>query len=154
MSDIALVWDEDNGAADFAIEDNDLLQDDGLETALLLSLFTDRRAELGDALPDGETDRRGWWADELSENAGDLFGSRLWLLSRSKETEDTRTRAEEYAREATEWLIEDRVCDLIEVSASFPEPQMISLIVVVHRPGRSPTEYRFNHAWSAQEARI
>ena len=51
----------------------------GLRSAVLISLFTDRRAEPGD-VPEGE-DPRGWWADVLGEE-GDRIGSRLWLIDR------------------------------------------------------------------------
>jgi phage gp46-like protein len=44
---------------DVRLDGGDLSTDDGLETAVLLSLITDRRAEADDVLPDGGTDRRG-----------------------------------------------------------------------------------------------
>ena len=59
--DIALIWNDALGAADIEIGASDLTTDAGLRTALLLSLFTDRRAEDGDVLPDNASDRRGWW---------------------------------------------------------------------------------------------
>ena len=92
MSDIGLFWDRDS--ADFAIEANDLATDDGLETAVSLSLFTDRRAEDGDALPSGDADRRGWWGDDFPAVDGDRMGSRLWLLARSKQTPDVLERVD------------------------------------------------------------
>lgn len=116
--DIALVWSNAAGAADAGIVANDLARDDGLQTAVLLSLFTDRAAEEGDVLPDEETDRRGWWGDEFADDAGDRIGSRLWLLARSKRTDDVLARAEEYARESLQWLIDDKVAERIEVTAS------------------------------------
>jgi phage gp46-like protein len=147
MSDLALRWDATAFAADLAIEANDLARDGGLETAILLSLFTDRRAEPGDPLPDGESDRRGWWADAVPVVEGDQIGSRLWLLSREKETKATLSRAEEYGREALGWLIEDRVAERVEVTAEVPRGGMLGLEVVIYRPQADPVRYRFNHAW-------
>jgi phage gp46-like protein len=61
LADLALTWDEQQGAADLALIDNDLASDRGLETAVLLSLFTDRRAQPDDVPPSGDpADRRGW----------------------------------------------------------------------------------------------
>jgi hypothetical protein len=64
---------------------SDLQRDPGLGTALLLCLFLDARAQPGDEIPDGGSDRRGWWADTLEEG-GQPWGSRLWLLDRAKIT--------------------------------------------------------------------
>jgi phage gp46-like protein len=153
MSDIRLTWDYDCGAADFGIEDSDLEGDEGLETAVLLSLFTDRRAEEGDVLPDGGVDRRGWWADAHPAVADDKFGSRLWLLDCSKETQDVQDRAEEYAREALQWMIDDRVASRVDVLARIPRSGMLGIEVTIHRPFIDAVTYRYNSTWDAQAAR-
>jgi phage gp46-like protein len=152
MSDIGLTWEDDQGAADFTAEENDLVLDDGLETAILLSLYLDRRADAGDVLPSG-TDRRGWWGDSLPRVAGDKIGSRLWLLDRAKETTETLQRAEEYIREALAWLVEDRVADKIEAAVSFPARGQRRDAVSIYRPGGQVVNYRFDHAWAAQVTR-
>ena len=148
MSDIALTWSNDAGAADLSLSENDLLADEGLETAALISLFLDRRAEYGDVLPEGETSRRGWWAD----TEADKIGSRLWLLDRAKETPDTLARAEEYAREAFDWMVEDQVLTRVDVVAEFlPRPLMgLALEITFYRPATDPVKFRFNRAWDAQ----
>lgn len=157
MSDIALDWELNALTGDFVLSGNDLQTDDGLRTALVLSLFTDRRAEDGDTLPDGETNRRGWWADspEAAPIAeGDKFGSRLWLLARSKETPDILARAEDYTREALQWLIDDRVATSIAVAATFLSPMRgVSLAITITRPTTDPANFRFNRTWVAEAAR-
>jgi phage gp46-like protein len=152
MSDIALRWNAAAMAADVAIEGRDLAGEAGLETAVMLSLFTDRRAEPGDPLPAAATDRRGWWGDAVPVVPGDLLGSRLWLLAREKETPKALERAEEYARAALQWLLDDRVAERVEVEADIPKPGWLGLTVVIHRPKAEPTRYRFTHAWAAQGA--
>lgn len=157
MSDIALQWDPQALTSDLAIEANDLAQDDGLRTAVVLSLFTDRRAEEGDVLPDNATtDRRGWWADAVAAIEGDKHGSRLWLLSRSKKTPDVLTRAEDYAREALQWLVEDKVAAAVSVAASFLDRPFrgYSLDITITRPQKDPARYRFDRTWDAEGARI
>lgn len=73
----------------------DLVAENTLRTAVILSLFLDRRADDDDVLPNGSNDRRGWWADTVAPMteygiggglaSGDRIGSRLWLLSREKQ---------------------------------------------------------------------
>lgn len=154
MSDIGLTWDSQNGAADFSIEDNDLVTDNGLQTAVLLSLFTDRRAESGDILPDNETDRRGWWADAHPVIEGDRFGSRLWLLARSKESQTVLNRAKEYAQESLQWLVDDKVADKVVVSAEVPRTGVLGLVVQVYRPTVDPVTFRFNYAWESESLNV
>lgn len=153
MSDIALVWDNEAGAADIAIVSNDLQRDDGLETAVFLSLFTDRRAEEGDTLLPSVTDRRGWWGDGVSVVPDDRHGSRLWLLARAKVEPETANRAREYAEEALAWLVEDRVTDRVEVTATLGATGVLALEVSIYRPGRDVARYRYDYVWASQEAR-
>jgi phage gp46-like protein len=152
MSDIALIWNASLGAADAAVSANDLAADDGLETAVLLSLFTDRRAEEGDVLPAGQTDRRGWWGDVYPVANNDRFGSKLWLLARSKQTQETLTLAETYARESLQWLIDDLVSDRVDVAAEWVRNGVMGLSINIHRPGKDSVRFRFDKTWAAQEA--
>jgi len=152
MADLALTWDETRGAADAGVSENDLAPDAGLETAVLLSLFVDRRADAADILPDEEADRRGWWADAFPTVAGDAIGSRLWLLAREKQTATLLPRLEGYAREALQWLLDDGVAERVDVAASFPQPGWVLLSVEIARPGIDPVLYRFNRVWLAEGA--
>jgi len=132
---------------------NDLATDEGLQTAVILSLFTDRRADDSDPLPIGQTDRRGWWGDTLPDVAEDKLGSRLWLLEREKEQTSVLIRAEEYAREALQWLLDDRVAAQVDVTAEVPRSGVLGLAIAIHRPRLDPVAYRFTSTWAAQEAR-
>ncbi len=115
-SDIKIVWDNRGKAAgDIEYDNGDLTREGGLETAVWMSLFTDRRADIDDNIPDGTTNRRGWWGDLVADTDGDQIGSRLWLLDRSATTEDAIVDAEFYIREALQWMIDDDVCESIDV---------------------------------------
>ncbi len=149
MGDLALRW--DSGSADLAIVDDDLLADDGLETAVLISLFTDRRAEPGDALPTTENDLRGWWGDEFLDVDGDHVGSRLWLLSRSTRRPDVLRDAEAYEREALGWMIEDGVTDELEATAA-AQGAALMLAITIPRPERDPVTFKYALAWDAEAA--
>ena len=62
MTDIALSWDNAAWRADIGLARGDLATDDGLRTAVLISLFTDAPARDDDPLP-APGYRGGWWGD-------------------------------------------------------------------------------------------
>lgn len=143
--DVALVYDANAQAFDLAIEGGDLVTDMTLETAVLLSLYTDRRALAEDVLPDDGTDRRGWWCDAYSDR---LQGSRLWLLSREKDLDRVLRRAEEYASEALQWLLDDGIAADIEVEAIHLRRGVMQLIVSIQRPGGAGQLVgRYDYVW-------
>lgn len=147
--DLALGWSNATGDADVSLIDDgsDLTTDRGLMTAVLLSLFLDRRAEPDDKPPSGDArDRRGWWGDQFADVEGDRYGSRLWLLARAKRTNDVALLAQEYAREALAWMIEDRVVASIDVDVETTATALL-IGVGLQRPGRDPVSFRFAHAW-------
>lgn len=117
QGDIKLIFDPLTLTIDFNFVDGDFVVDKGLETAVIISLFTDRRAKEDDILPDiNSDDRKGWWGDLLApEIEGDEIGSRLWLLQRSKTTNQVINKAKTYIEEALQWMIDDRVVKNIEV---------------------------------------
>ncbi|MCW8918902.1 MAG: phage GP46 family protein [Gammaproteobacteria bacterium] len=110
-----------------------LAEDDGLSAAVIVSLFTDAVARPKDALPDGSTDRRGWWGNSFVRQIGDIEGSRLWLLSREKVSRETMARAEQYAREALRWLLDDGIARSVDVSVDRHGLDGISIRVVITR---------------------
>lgn len=152
MTDIALGYDETALLFDVAVAGGDLSTDDGLATAVLVSLFTDRRATADDTLPAGETDRRGWWGDLVPAVEGDEIGSLLWLLQREKQTTETLERAREYAREALQWMLDDRVATSVEVTASYVRTGVMQIGVQLQRPGGEAVDFRYYYNWAALEA--
>lgn len=118
---------------DLQLAQNDLLTDDSLLTAVIISLFTDRQAEPGDELPAGGSDRRGWWADATLPGGKDKIGSRLWLLKREKQLPSVLARIKEYAEEALAWLVTDGHVQAIRVSAYAPARGVWFLDVVLTR---------------------
>lgn len=124
------------GVFDLVTQGHDLAGDGSFGTAVLISLFTDARAQ-ADELPPEWQDPRGWWADALlAENGGDALGvgSKLWLLSREKQTEAVMARAEDYARQALQWLIDDGHAAAVDVRVDNPENGVLALgIEITHR---------------------
>lgn len=88
---------------------------DPLTRAVVISLFTWRRAE-----PDDNADvPMGWWGDTWPAVQNDRYGSRLWLLQRSKLTNQLVQTVRGYIRECLQWMIDDGVVSvLIWISAA------------------------------------
>jgi phage gp46-like protein len=125
MTDLALRL-SDSARADLEVVAGDLVLDPTPIPTALVSLFTDRRAELDDEIPSG-TSRRGWWGD-----FGARWGSRLWLLERAKATPQAAADAETFAREGLEWLVTEGIAERVEVSAVL-QGDRIDLTVRIHR---------------------
>jgi phage gp46-like protein len=144
MADFLTVWKGYSG--DWQLIGPGLAEDDGLITSVIISLFTDRRAEEDDALPDG-SDRRGWWGDIYSDLEGDRIGSRLWLLAREKQLPEVLVKAREYAVEALQWLIDDGVAAAVKVETEIVRQGVLGFAVEIVRHNRPPVRYRFEQFW-------
>ncbi len=83
---ISIVYDNLEQSADFTRTDGNLDTDEGLETAVTISLFTDARAGEADGVST-EQDPRGWWGSAFLSPEGDI-GSKLWLMFRNKLTNE------------------------------------------------------------------
>lgn len=141
ISDIQLQWQLDN--ADIVIRNADIALDDSLTTAVIVSLFTDRRALASDVLPSGaSTDKRGWWGDSFNTRP---IGSRLWLLSREKQLSSVLHRAKSYAEEALAWLVEDELVNALTVTATAPETGWLLLSVSLTLPNGSVLHCLLKH---------
>lgn len=153
MSDIKTILIDMTQGAQWLLEDALLAEDDGMDTAITLSLFTDRKADADDKLPHGQTDRRGWWGDAylaaLVDGMADELGSRLWLLD-GKKTPENLVLAKEYAEESLAWMVTDEVASSITVTASYIRDNILRLDVAVSRPDGSVFRRRYDLVWGAK----
>ncbi len=147
--DLACSFDKLTLKSDLVIEKGGLKLDGGLTPAVLISLFTDRRAEADDPLDPLASDggRRGWVGD-LLEEPGERWGSRLWLLARAKLTEETRLLVEQYVSESLSWAITHEVADQVDVVATIIPSQTIACRITMTR-GSDPVG-RWDFTWRAQ----
>ncbi len=125
MTDLRL--DLTGQGADFLLDRGDLVLDEGLETPIIVSLFSDRRADPSEALPeesgerldDGDApitrDPRGFWAD----TPADRYGSGLWLLSRHKAIPHVASQAREAIEEALDWITRLGIAGGVDVETGF-----------------------------------
>ncbi len=145
MSDIATVWAGPlQASGDWQIAGPDLLSGNDLQTAVLISLFSDRTAQPSDTIPDGTTDPRGWWGDNFQYPVG----SRLWLLGRSKQTRETLQAAQLYISEALQWLIDDGVAAAVDVGCEWTEPGLLGARIVVLRTDGTTQVMNFGWVWN------
>jgi len=149
LSDIALFI--NNNVFDLSIENGDLAADDGLETAVAISLFTDKRVT-DEELPTLETNKRGWWGDIFSDVDQDQIGSRLWTISREKRVTETLRRSEDLAREALQWMLEDDIADSISVVSEYDSNNFLIINVDIKRPNEDEVT-RYSVLWDQQEIR-
>ncbi|MET3135269.1 phage gp46-like protein [Oxalobacteraceae bacterium GrIS 1.11] len=146
MSDTSTVWVRELGRGDWNLDGADLQSGNDLETAILISLFTDREANPDDVIPDGTGDPRGW--------VGDLgqpykIGSRIWLLARAKQSPETLRLASDYIGEALQWLIDDGVVARFDITAEWSATSLLGAAVMAYQNNGSSIPMNFSWVWKA-----
>jgi len=126
------------------VESTELSQDESLNRAVIISMFTWRRANPDD-ITEGE--KMGYWGDSAEPpQTNDKIGSRLWLLSREKVTQSTINRAREYGEEALQWLVDDKVASRVTVTTERFGLDGIAMLCTVYRVDGA-TQFRFDNVW-------
>ena len=146
--DILVLWDNSNAIGDWDLAAGDLQTGQDLETACLVSLFTDKLATPDFVPTDGTTDRRGWWADPYNDQP---LGSNLWQLQRAKKTRDTLGLARTYALDALQWLITDGVAAQVDCNTMWlggAGSTALGIAIAIIKPDGSLTRFTFAWAWA------
>ncbi|OYV32827.1 MAG: hypothetical protein B7Z80_25785 [Rhodospirillales bacterium 20-64-7] len=110
--DIALAYNPDWKCCDVVFNGTDFALDPTPASAMLMSILAKRRAAPDDVLPTPMTDwanpaslnARGGYPGDALDTAGQLTGSRTWLLARRLADEQTRQDCENYVAEGLAWL--------------------------------------------------
>lgn len=144
MPDISITWDAANSRGDWTMAGPVLATGNDIETAVLISIFSDRVAQPGDVIPDGTNDRRGWWADDDVP-----IGSRMWLLRRAKQTLQTLQLAYDYLAEALQWMIDDGVVARFDISTQWVRTGTLGAVIVAYSPtGTILSKGQYAWAWT------
>ena len=116
---------------------------DPLTRAVVISLFTHRRAD-----PDDNADvPMGWWGDTWPIVANDRYGSKLWLLQRSKLTNALVNTVRTDIRESLQWMLDDGVVSRIDIDIQRTGiNELGNSLVLWRRDG--PVTISFNEFWS------
>ena len=109
------------------ITNGDFESDEGLSTAIYLSLFTDARAP--DDIVANKELQRGWIGNIVSPIEGRELGSLLWLVDQSKLTQKNLNDAIGYAESALEWIVEDGFAISIEITGNIIPRKGFELII-------------------------
>lgn len=121
--------------------------EDTLQTAIIISLFTDRRAGRDDVLPANQTDRRGWLGDEYTTDdfdaRADPWGSHLWLDYSGKTSDAVLAHAQFAAQEALAWLVRDGIASSVTATAQWVGERLDRLAVrpTIYQAGRASPVY-------------
>lgn len=116
---------------------------DTLTRAVVISFFTNRRAD-----PDDNADvPMGWWGDTWPAVANDRYGSKLWLLQRSKLTNALVNTVRTYLRDALQWMLDDGVVSRIDIDIQRTGINELSNQVVLWRRD-GPVIISFSDLWS------
>lgn len=126
------------------VESTALAGSDELTRAVIISLFTWRRAKPDDVI---EGQKMGWWGDVSATVTNDRIGSRLWLLAREKILPATINRAREYAQESLQWLVDDGVASRVDVLVERRGADGIALAASIYRINGGTVNLRFDNAW-------
>ncbi len=144
MPDAKLSYFGNTNFFDISLKDGDIELDDSFNTALIVSLFSDARADESEVRK--PENRRGFWGDEISDDTTDKFGSKLWLLFQSRLTTNTVTRANDYAKLALNWLIINGYSKIINIAASRLEREALGLNIAIINSDNS-VEQKYYKLW-------
>jgi phage gp46-like protein len=133
--DIALALSPDGTTTDLAIANGDLALDGTLMTPILIMLQSDMLAGPDDVIPDGSTNRRGWWGDAylppLPDGTPYFLGSKLWLYTRCTATNENALLIQEAAQNALNPLIAYGIAEDVAVSTQWIDEQSLALNIAV-----------------------
>lgn len=148
MGVIGLFLQQDsNYVADLNLTETGVELDEGLETAVIISLFTDQRVS-DEELPLGETNKRGWPGDMYAEIDGDQIGSKIWIFENEKQTEQNLLDLKDTSKNALNWMIEDGIAKSTSVQVTYPRPGFTLIEVSITKPDGSI--YAFKQLWDGQ----
>jgi phage gp46-like protein len=158
------VWNGATQSADWAISPgSDPLNPSALQasqaiaTAVILSIFTDRRcppdhplAKYADIGNGG--DPRGYWGDGIdvrTDLGEDALGSLFWLLERSVKTEETKRWAQAILEDCLAWIVTQDVAASVTVEIGDYGASGISFgIAIAGRDGSRMYAQQFAVLWN------
>jgi phage gp46-like protein len=144
--DISVIWNPTLQRGDWAVANGGLAIGNDLETAVLISLFTDRVLPLDVTPPNGGADRRGWWGDTYEPSP---IGSRLWTLRRKIKSDAGAVlqEAKDICAEALKWLLDDKVAASVDVQTFWANLVQLGIRVAIAEPDATVSTFRYSWAW-------
>lgn len=109
-----IAWNNDKGYWDISFTNGDYTTTDKLDTAVLMSLYMDKRATRSE-VPNPQL-RRGWWGNKVGDYPNYDIGSKFWLLQQARLTQETINLLKTYSYDCLKWLIDDGYVDIIDTN--------------------------------------
>lgn len=108
---------QSDGIYDLEIDtDGDLKKVDSFDTAIFMSLLTEKRADISEqVVPEL---RRGWWGNESNDVIDYEIGAKLWLLDQARNIQDVANTGVTYALDCLQWLLDDNYLKDIIVTST------------------------------------
>ncbi|WP_086649256.1 phage GP46 family protein [Gluconobacter sp. DsW_056] len=142
--DLAWKIDTDNDRLDWFVDPttNSIATTGSLESAVIISLFTDKRA------PDTWTrtdDKRGWWGND--DSSVYEMGSLLWTLwyIPTQTTDDYTNLVSGICKDALQWLIEEKIAEDIDITVSMITSSDCRITITVTQPNQTE---QYKYMWS------
>lgn len=117
----------EEGYWDISFVNGDFKKTDGFDTAINITLMCERRA-VASEVPKPEL-RRGWWGNFLLLYDKFEIGSKLWLLSQARSTQETLNNSITYMEDAFRWFIDDGYLEKININAEYQELDKTKLVI-------------------------
>ncbi|MCK5602308.1 phage GP46 family protein [Candidatus Pacearchaeota archaeon] len=116
-----------DGVWDLAIDtDGDLVGSNSIDTAILMSLFTDKRATASEIQEGGQ--RRGWFGNAFNDDVTYEVGSKLWIHSNQGRMNNALLNdLNDKALDCLQWMLEDNVVSDIQVDSEILDTQEVQL---------------------------
>jgi len=134
---------DSTGLYDFSLDaSGDILTEDFFDTAILMSLFCERRA-IASEMPASHL-RRGWIGNESTP--GFEIGSKVWLYEQSRLTRATLNGINSVIKESLQWTIDDNIALEVAASSTLSRNNSITVEVTITRPN-SKVEKRYFELW-------
>ena len=121
-----------DGTFDITFTDGDITADEGFETAIMASMFTDARAS--ESQVGAPEQRRGWLGNTLSTVPGREVGGLMYLAEQRRLTQDTVNENVDFAQKSLAWMTEDRLAQRIDVSGELIPKKGVRLTIAITTP--------------------
>lgn len=144
MSDIKLFkkqLTDDLDFFDFELENGDFIIEEGLDTAITMSILCEKRDETID-VPEN---RGGWWGNTVQTIEGYEQGSFVWTKYQSAIDNEIIEDIDTFVRDGLQWLIDDQIASDIETEV-FVEDNVIKANVDLFR-NNAKEQSRFFDLW-------
>ncbi len=148
MSDVLLQSTNDGG--DIVCENGIIEMTAGFETAVFISLHAGNLSDNGTQA----TKKYTWWGNLLEENNpdGKIISQFQNILSGLPATPENLIKAKQAAMQDLAWLTTTGISDKIEISATIPAQNKISVEIIILKESTKLYETKYEENWKGMSS--